>query len=216
MMNERKLRSVKSLGLVAATVVGMASASALARDGDHKRHRGYVDGSAFAALASEDGTLIEVSINGPLLKTVASALGEENEEIAGFLGGIVSISAVVIEDADDDDGDARAMAAKIADDLKEDGWDQVARVREGDESVTVLVLLDDKHEGSLAGITVMVSEGEGEIVFANIAGRIDLSLVGKFAHGFGLPGLDQLVGMDLEDAVKKSKGNGKRKKRDHE
>ncbi len=70
-----------------------------------------------------------------------------------------------------------------------------------------MVLLDDKHEGSLAGITVMVVESGGSIVFANIAGQIDLSIVGKLAQGLSIPGLEQLVSLDLGDAIKKSKGN---------
>ena len=194
------------LWMVTAVVVGVATSPLVAGDGDYKRHRGYVDGSAFAELAGEHGTLIEVSISGPLLRTVAAALGKENEEIGGFLGGIVSISAVVVEDADDDDGSALAIAAKTAEDLKEDGWEQIARVREHGEGVTVLVLLDDKNEGSLAGVTVMVSENGDNVVFANIAGRIDLSMVAELATGLGLPGLEELSNLDLGDAVKKSKG----------
>ncbi len=199
-----------ALWMVTALVVGVATSPVVAGDGDHKRHRGYVDGSAFAKLANEDSTLIEVSINGPLLRTVAAALAKENEGIGEFLGGIVSISAVVVEDADDDNGSMASIAAKIAEDLKEDGWEQIARVRERGEGVTVLVLLDDKNEDSLAGVTVMVNEDDDNMVFANIAGRINLSMVAKLAAGLGVPGLEELSNLDLGDAVKKSKG----KKRD--
>lgn len=198
------------LWMVTAFVVGAASSPVLAGDGDHKRHRGYVDGSAFAELANDDSTLIEVSIDGAVLRTVATALGEENKAIGEFLDGIVSISAVVVEDVDDDNGSVASIAARIAKDLKEDGWEQIARVREGDEGVTVLVLLDDKNEDSLAGVTVMVNEDADNMVFANIAGRIDLSMVAELATGLGVPGLEELSNLDLGDAVKKSKG----KKRD--
>ena len=192
---------------LAVMTMGLSSLSAVARDKDHKDHPGYVDGSAFAELAGDDSTLIEVSIHGALLKTVASALAHahENEAIAEFIGGIISIHAVVVEDSDDDDGDAGKIAAEIAGELKKNGWDQVAKVREDGESVTVLILLDDENDDSLAGITVMVSESGGKIVFANIAGRINLSIVGKLSKGLDIPGLHHLANLDLGDSVKKTK-----------
>jgi len=192
--------------MITALAVAAVASPVLAGDGDHKRHRGYVDGSAFAELANDDSTLIEVSIDGALLKTVAAALGEENKEIGEFLGGIVSISAVVVEDARDDNGTVVSLAAKIADDLKEDGWEQIARVRQDGEGVMVLVLRDDKNEDLLAGVTVMVSEDADNMVFANIAGRIDLGMVAKLATGLGVPGLEELGKLDLGDAVKTTKG----------
>lgn len=217
MMNRLNIRRGMALSpalwLVTAVAFSVVTPSVMARHGDQKPHRGYVDGSAFAELATGDETLIEVSISGALLKMVAAALGQENEAIGSFLDGIVSINAVVIEDAEDGDDSAARMAAGLVRDLKKDGWDQVAHVREPDEEVTVLVLLDDKHEGSLSGITVMVCDSEGNnIVFANIAGRIDLSIAGKVAQGLSIPGLEQLANFDLGDAIKKSKG----KKHDRE
>lgn len=201
-----------ALCLTIAAAISVTTSPVMARHGDKEDHRGYVDGSAFAELAGDEGTLIEVSISGALLKTVAAAMTQDNEALGSLLGGIVSINAVVVEDADNKDGSAAKMANDIAGDLKKDGWDQVARVREHGENVTVMVLLDDKHEGSLAGITVMVVESGGSIVFANIAGQIDLSIVSKLAQGLSIPGLEQLANLDLGDAIKKSKG----KKHDRE
>ena len=209
---ERGMALRPALWMITALAVGVATSPALAGDGNHKRHRGYVDGSAFAKFANDDSTLIEVSIDGALLKTVAAALGQENDDVGEFLGGIVSISAVVVEDADDDNGSVVSLAAKIAEDLLEDGWEQIARVREGGEGVIVLVLLDDEDEGLLAGVTVMVNEDGDNMVFANIAGSIDLGMAAKLATGLGLPGLEELRNLDLGDAVKKSKGKKRGRK----
>ena len=57
----------------------------------------------------------------------------------------------------------------------------------------------------LEGLTVIVSEGNDELVFANIAGRIDLELVGRIAKHLGVPGLDELTGLHLQTAVKDRK-----------
>jgi hypothetical protein len=118
-----------------------------------------------------------------------------------------------VEDVGHDSGSVASIAAKIAEDLQEDGWEQIARVREHGEGVTVLVLLDDKNEDSLAGVTVMVNEDADNMVFANIAGRIDLSMVAGLATGLGLPGLEELSNLDLGDAVKVKKSKGKKRDR---
>ena len=54
----------------------------------------------------------------------------------------------------------------------------------------VLILYDDS---AIDGLTVMVGEGK-ELVFANIAGRIDLELIGRLATKLNVPGLEELTG----------------------
>jgi len=192
---------LQRLAVLSATfsVLG-ASAMAGSDEDRHQRHRGYVDGKAFTSVGSDDGTLIEVSLHGPLLKMVAGAIGSEDKKIAELLEGIVSINAVIVDIHDDE------RAAREADELTErltdKGWEKLARVREDDANVTVLALAGD-NDGSLDGLTVVVMESsENKLIFANIAGRIDLGLIGALAGGLDLPGLKELAGADLGGAVK--------------
>lgn len=196
---------------VIASAIGLAATPGLAKERNFKNHPGYVDGSAFAKLAEDAETLIEVSINGVLLRTIANSLGQENEELGDLLSGIVSISAVVMEDGSRQD-DAIDLAAEIAEDLENDGWERIARVRDGDDNVTIMVLVSEDDD-TIAGITVMVSEKGGHVVFANIAGSIDLGAIAKLSGGLNIPGLEHLAGADFHKAVKVRKGS--KKKRHH-
>lgn len=168
------------------------------------KQRGYVDGSQFAELADKDGTVIQVSLQGPLLKMVTKALGEENKEVAAVLDEVVSISAVVVGVAE-----KKGRAAELVDDtaaaLAKEGWQTIARVREEGSTILVLALMDSKGE-ALDGLTVVVSDSnEEQLVFANIAGRIDLEMIGKLGMKLGVSGLDQLSGDVLKSEVKKRK-----------
>jgi hypothetical protein len=78
--------------------------------------------------------------------------------------------------------------------LLNDGWERVARIRDEDTEVKVLVLNDDE---AIHGLVVMVADhDEGEMVFANIAGVIDLAAISAIGQSLDIPGLQNL---DLGD-----------------
>ena len=191
------------------TPIGVTTTQALERDRDH--HRGYVDGSVLAELANEDDTLIEISIKGPLLRMVAKAIGHESSELSEFLGQIISINAIVLE-LEGDREPLQPAVGKLVNLLQDKGWERIARVQEDDSYVAVFVLYDSRME-ELEGLTVIVSEDGDELVFANIAGRIDLELVGRIGKQLGVPGLDELTGLHLQSAAKDRKIKKERKKR---
>lgn len=187
--------------LVALVTLCMSNVNAVALgEDDWSRHPGYVDGSAFAELAGEDDTLIEVSIRGPLLEMVSKALSHSDEGVSKLLEDIVSISAVIVEVEDNADR-ARRMTSEMIDRLNEKGWERLVRIRDDDANVVVFVLIDD---GDINGLTVIVTErNEGKLVFANIAGQINLDAIGELGANFGIPGLGELTGGDFKADVKK-------------
>ncbi len=205
----KSARIVSPIAILAA-VVSVGVSPALAGDRDRDRHRGYVDGSEFAGLAEEDSLLVEVSLSGSLLKMVAKAVGNEVGEAADLLSDIVSIHAVVVGIEENADR-ARRMVGEMGDHLTGSGWDRLAQVREDDVHVMVFALPAD--DGAIDGLTVMVSErSEDTLVFANIAGRIDLELVAKLGSGLDIPGLEHLAGHSLKSEIKKHKKHKKHKK----
>ena len=85
------------------------------------------------------------------------------------------------------------MIRDISKQLKAQDWELVARLKEAaGEEVHVLVLnIDEKIEG----MVVMVID-DSELVFANIAGTIDMEAISKIGEGFGIPGLSDLGNLD--------------------
>src|SRR5262247_454725 len=63
-MRTRSLHLVPTLALVHALAAGAASAQS-------PHTAGYVDGSAFAALATEDGDLVEIQLGPSLMNALA-------------------------------------------------------------------------------------------------------------------------------------------------
>ena len=74
--------------------------------------------------------------------------------------------------------------------LLERGWIRLAKIKDGSEQVSVLILSDDE---AIHGLTVMVSDtGDGSFVFANVVGSIDLAAIQRLGEQMNIPGLDQL------------------------
>jgi hypothetical protein len=67
----------------------------------------------------------------------------------------------------------------------------LAKIKDGSEHVSVLILTDDE---TIRGLTVMVSDSGpgGSFVFANVAGVIDLAAIQRLGEQMNIPGLNQL------------------------
>ncbi len=178
------------------------------QSGDARRHAGYVDGSDFAKMAGEDADLIEVSIEGPLLKMVAKGLSDQQPELADIIGGIVSINAIVIDSpASDKDngkaGDISRAARDLAESLRDKNWQQLARIREkGDANVIVLAHMEDE---AIDGLVVLVVEGD-EFVFVNIAGRIDIGKIAEVGMNLDMPGIQHISKQIMQSAPARTRG----------
>jgi hypothetical protein len=148
---------------------------------------GFVDSKPFIEIAGEDGVMVEVNLSGSLLKTIIN-IDPSLKELAG---GLESIHAVVMAL----NGSGRAERAretilKIEKDLRNHSWQRLALVRENDGEVRVLTLSDGE---GIQGLVVMVIDmEEGEMVFANIAGNLDLAAISKIGDGLGIPGIEDL------------------------
>ena len=200
-------------GLSAALIVLMlvTPASAQRRSRDAARHPGFVDGSAFAELADDDDNVIEISIQGALLKMLSGAISEKNEELGDVLSGIVSINAVVVELGDNSADKAVRLARSTAEKLKDDGWEQIIRVRQKDDANVVVLAHHDDDE--IDGLVVLVVEADDQLVFANIAGTIDLASLARIGMNFDLAGFDQISDEIMKQAVRQ-KGKKKSRSRD--
>lgn len=196
----RKSRSIRRPTLAALLAVAAIVPTAAAKDKDDIRAlKGYVDGSKFLELADDDSEIVHVTIDGPMMKMIAKSMGQQ-AGVGELLGGVKAINAVVIQNAKDAER-GREMMKTLADHLKESGWERLALVRQKNEFVVVYVLPSDDY---IEGLVVLVHNkgGGGELVFANIAGRIDLSKLEGLTGAMQIPGLANIP----TDHIKKNRG----------
>jgi len=154
-------------------------------------HPGHVDSAALVEKAGGDDAIrVEINLSGKLLQAFAKV----DPALYELVSEISSIEAVIL-DMSGEGSSAKALTVirDISKQLKAKDWELVARLKEdAGEEVHVLVLnIDEKIEG----MVVMVID-DSELVFANIAGTIDMEAISKIGEGFGIPGLSDLG--DLE------------------
>jgi hypothetical protein len=172
------------LAVIALLVCALAAAPATAADGHGP---GYVDGKAFKEIAGEDAVTVEINLSGALLQTIARA----NEDLYELIGGLESIHAIVLDLGGSGATErARKTILDIEKRLQKRAWERIALVREEDGEVRILVLADGE---AIQGLAVMVIDmEEGEMVFANIAGELDLAAIQSIGESLEIPGLDDL------------------------
>ncbi len=164
----------------------LVSSPAVAEKKDLDKVPGYVDGAAFVELAGDEAVTVEISIHGALLKV----LGSVDPDLDELVGGLESIHAVILE-AENDETATRILdlMRRIERRLLAQGWERLARVRDDEAEVKVLVLNDEE---AILGLVVMVAGDEHEFVFANIAGTLNLAAIAALGESLDIPGLDQL------------------------
>lgn len=153
------------------------------------KHPGFVDGSAFSSYGDRKTTKVtEISIAGPVITALSRRMLSTNPEAAQALNEIVAVHAVILEDLEEPDRSAvREQVLSLAKRLVDTGWQRIARVREADSRVEVLV----RYEGEtrVAGLTVLIAEAQ-EVTFVNLVGSIDLASLAVISEAIDLPGLD--------------------------
>jgi hypothetical protein len=174
---------------------------------------GFVDGSKLAELAGDDAVSVEITLGSALLKPLLRA----DPELRELAGGIESIYAVVLEIEKPEVADEITQRIRdIERRLVDGGWQRVARVKDHGEEVKVLVLTED--EETFGGLVVMVigrgddDDNATQIVFANIAGKIDLAAIERISERFDVPGFGDLDLEELEHAGRPEKQETQEKK----
>jgi hypothetical protein len=174
-----------------ALVISVAAPAAVAGE-DYTKLPGFVDGQKFIEVVGDDAVTVEVSIGGALL----TAMTKFDPQLHELAGGLKSIRAIVL--STEDAGDTAKVQSMIRDTrtrLMKNGWDALATIRDEGSVVQVLVLNDDE---AIQGLVVMVAE-DNEVVFANLAGVLDLAAIAAIGEGLDLPGLDVLEDLELDE-----------------
>lgn len=183
----RRGRLLATLGLALL----LAAAPAVGQSKKKPPGPGFVDGKRLIDIVGDDAVVVEISLSKSLLNIMIGA----DPELKKQLGGLESIYALIVDLSDAEVADrARGQVRKIERQLVDDGWERIARIKETDAEIKVLVLLHDGDE-MIEGLVVMifsVEDDEPVLVFANIAGLIDMAAIEELGDELDLPGLGDL------------------------
>jgi hypothetical protein len=167
--------------------VSLATPAARAESG------GYVDGAMFRALVDETQDIVEVNLEGAILQALAKSKSDDHGdgEAGDLFAKLKSIHAV-IGTVKGPASEALAIVKKTDQKLAASGWQRIARISDATSSVTVLT---HTVGGRIDGLVVLTFDSEDkELVFANLAGEIDITRLGEIGQRLDVPGLDQVPG----------------------
>lgn len=174
------------LAVASVFLFGLSVGQTLAADGP-----GYIDPEPFLDLGGDEDLALEISLSGALLKLISGGLASAEPELAETMSGLRSIQAVIL---DLDTPEKRTRGSELVrtaeKQLRKKRWERVARVKDEEGRVSVWIL---SSEDRVDGVTVLIhSQGDGELVFVNIDGTIDLSRLKALGEKLDIPGLDSL------------------------
>jgi hypothetical protein len=156
---------------------------------------GYIDFSKYISVSAEDSK-VEVNIKGPLLKLAASIVEGQNEDVSKLLESVQLVRVHVYEVDDENREQFAESVQAISQSLKDQNWEQLVTVKDGDENVAVFANMPT--EDSIAGIVVSVSEGD-EAVFVNIVGDVSFESIAELGKKLNIPALDK-IGEMIEES----------------
>jgi len=140
---------------------------------------------------------VEVNL-GPEMMAFLGPAAKGASGAPGALDGVTNVRVLVYENLNEDMQGVLRYVESTGTKLEGDGWHAVVRVREEGEQVRVY--MKPGTDGTLSGVTVMVTEdgdggengdddGGGEAIFLNVAGKIRPEDLGKIASGVGMNGV---------------------------
>jgi hypothetical protein len=141
---------------------------------------------------------VEVNL-GPEMMAFLGPAAKGASGVPGALDGVTNVRVLVYENLSEDMQGVLRYVESTGTKLEGEGWHAVVRVREEGEQVRVY--MKPGTDGTLAGVTVMVTEdgnvgegdddddGGGEAIFLNVAGKIRPEDLGKIASGIGVNGV---------------------------
>jgi len=142
-------------------------------------------------IVDPDHLEIDIDLEGTTLQIAAGAMEDQDPRLMELVSNLtrVRVQAGNVEAADRRIVADRVVAA--AAELQRTGWRQLIRVENADESIFIFSV--DGPDGTIAGLTALVSDGGKEAVVANLAGSIDPVLLGSVMGRLGDMDFDQII-----------------------
>ena len=159
-----------------------------AQQKDYSKEAGYIDFGDLTKAESGD-RVVEVFLEGNLLRLVSKITESEDPELANLIGGLKLIKANILDVTSDNEKILDERVKYIETQLKDKKWDMLVRVRDRHENVNVY--LKSTSDDKIVGLVVTAID-HGEASFVNIVGDIDLTTIGKLSRKFDIPALDKI------------------------
>lgn len=182
-------RFLVMLAVSMTAAAGSASAQVL------NDHPGYYPIEAMGLLAADEME-VNVDLQGAMLQVAAAAMQEEGEDadLAKLVSKLERVRVQVGSPHPDQAEAIRTALDRAVQQLEGSDWKRILSVLEEDEQV---YLFAREREGTIVGLTAMVSDGGEEVVLVNVVGSIDPVLLGRVIGKLDeLPGLERFVGED--------------------
>jgi len=166
---------------------------------------GYVDGSMFRELVDDTKEVVEINLDGAILQALANSKtrkkGDEDstdaedakdaKDTQDLFAKLKSIHAV-IGTVKGPAAAAQALVQKTDQRLVASGWQRITRISDASSTISVLT---HTVSGRIDGLVALIFDSDDkELVFANLAGEIDITKLGEIGERFNVPGLDQVPG----------------------
>jgi len=166
---------------------------------------GYVDGTMFRELVDDTKDVVEINLDGAILQALANSKtrrnGNENppdaedvqdaKDTKDLFGKLKAIHAV-IGTVKGPAAAAQSLVQKTDQRLVASGWQRITRITDSTSTISVLT---HTVSGQIDGLVALIFDSDDkELVFANLAGEIDITKLGEIGERFNVPGLDQVPG----------------------
>lgn len=170
-----------------------AAAFTVSAQKDYKSQPGYFNFEKFAQH-SEDDLMTEVFLESKLLKMAAKVTGDKEQDLSDVIAGLDLISVRIYSVKANDKNGYYNKIESMDKNLKSNNWDRIVMTRDDGDYANVYVKTKDEL---IVGLVVVAlddasTNNEGQIVYVNIVGDIDLSKIGKLSSRFDIPNLDKV------------------------
>jgi len=182
-------RTLTAVGALVVLLAGTAHAQRGMSESELREQPGYVDFEDVWDWSDGDEE-VEIHLTQPLLGVVGSFVRSEDPELAELIRGLhlVRVNQFTFRRRDEDA--VRDFVDETGNNLRDEAWDNIVKVRERDERVNVFVKLDgdgeDPAETFLSGLCILVVDGD-EAAFVNVVGRFRLEDVARVGAQFDIP-----------------------------
>ena len=187
-MNPLRASAFALLLLSTSAAIAVRAESPVATSG------GYVDGAMFRALVDETKDVVEINLDGAILQALAKSGGSDHDarDTKDLFAKLKSIHAVIGTVKGPAEG-ALELVQKTDKKLSSAGWQRVTRISDATSTISVLThTVSDKVDGL---VVLIFDTKDKELVFANLAGEIDVTQLGEIGKRLNVPGLDQVPGV---------------------
>lgn len=138
-------------------------------------------------LFPHDKLSVEINLEGPILRMIATATSKEDPGFAKLMAGLKAIHVQVFPMKEA--GGAAPLRPKIDRTLRwleDHGWHSIVRVRDkGDQSYIYL----KEEDGQIVGLTILAIEADDEAALINIVGKLDPAEIGRLGRDLDIPQL---------------------------